>query len=138
MNHAPGIRLPVGSKLAINQKKNNDVTICRYDVIVKFFWHCHVSFVKFSYWSQSVSWVVIELRKFWFVTNWPEIRKSEIPSYEFCPISGDWSELGISNLAGMSLMKSYRMSQNARVKICTISELLRENHKWGKITPHPD
>ena len=27
--------------------------------------------------------------------NWPEIRKSETPPFEFCPISGYWGELGI-------------------------------------------
>ena len=40
------------SRLAINRKKDNDVTICRHDAIVKFFWHCFVSLVKFSYWSK--------------------------------------------------------------------------------------
>ena len=39
-------------KLAINWKNDNDITICRYDVIVKFFWCCFVSLVKFSYWSK--------------------------------------------------------------------------------------
>ena len=37
------------------------------------------------------------------------MRKSEIPSSEFFPISGDWSELGISNLVRMSLIKCYKM-----------------------------
>ena len=31
----------------------------------------------------------------------------EIPRIEFCLISGDWGELGIPNLAQMSLMKHY-------------------------------
>ena len=41
------IRIP--SKLTINRKNDNDVTMCRYDVIVKLFWRCFVSLVKFSY-----------------------------------------------------------------------------------------
>ena len=35
-----------------NSKKDNDVTISWHDVIVKLFWRCCVSFVKFSYWSK--------------------------------------------------------------------------------------
>ena len=53
-----------------------------------------------------------------------EIRKSEIPPSGFCPISGDWDELGIP-----------KMQQNARVTAFTVSELLKENQKAGKITP---
>ena len=47
-----GIRPPDCSKLAKNPKNNNDVTILRYGVIIKIFWHCFVSLVKFSYWSK--------------------------------------------------------------------------------------
>ena len=51
-DYAPGIRLPDCSKLAINWKNNNDVTIYRYDVVGKLFWRFFVSFVKFRYWSK--------------------------------------------------------------------------------------
>ena len=34
------------------QKNDNDVTIFRHDIIVKFFWRCFVSFFKFSYWPK--------------------------------------------------------------------------------------
>ena len=37
------------------------------------------------------------------LTKNPDI--GNIPS-EFCPISGDWGELGMPNLARMSLIKS--------------------------------
>ena len=47
-----GIRPPDCSKLAKNPKNDNDVTIFRHDVNVKFFWRCFVSLVKFSYWSK--------------------------------------------------------------------------------------
>ena len=46
-----GIRPPDCSKLAKNPKNDNNVTIFRHDVIIKFFWRCFVSLVKFSYWS---------------------------------------------------------------------------------------
>ena len=36
-DYAFGIRLPDYSKLSINQKNDNDVTICRHDAIVNFF-----------------------------------------------------------------------------------------------------
>ena len=44
--------LPECSKLAINRKNDNDVTICRHDVIVIFFRRYFVSIGKFRYWSR--------------------------------------------------------------------------------------
>ena len=85
----------------------------------------------------STSWLVLELWKFSFIKDWPEVRKSEIPPSEFCPISGDWGKLGIPNFARMSLIKSYWILQNARVTAFTVSELLRENQQGGKISPLP-
>ena len=58
---------------------------------------------------MSISSIVLELWQFSFIRNWPEIRKSEIALSEFCPISGDWKELGIPNLAQMSLLQCSRM-----------------------------
>ena len=91
---------------------------------------------------MSISSLVLELWQFSFIRDWPEIRKSEIPPSEFCPISGDWGKLGIPNLARMSLIKYYWMLQNARVTAFTISELLRKNQEGdggGKFTTptHP-
>ena len=42
----------IDSKLAVNWKNGNDVTVFRHNVIVKFFWHCFVSLVKFNYLSK--------------------------------------------------------------------------------------
>ena len=85
---------------------------------------------------MSISSLVLELWQFSFIRDWPEIRKSEIPPSEFCPISGDWGELWIPNLARMSLIECYWMLQNARVTAFTVFELLRENQLGeGKITP---
>ena len=48
-----------------------------------------------------------------------------------CPISGDWGELGIRNLARIFLIKCYWMLQNARVTPLTVSESLRKNQRRG-------
>ena len=88
---------------------------------------------------MSISLLVLELWQFSFTKDWPEIRKSEITPSEFCPISGDWGELWIPNLARMSLIECYWMLQNSRVTTFTVFELLRENQLGGggKITPPP-
>ena len=54
----------------------------------------------------------------------PEIRY-------FCQISEDWTELGIQNVARMSQIKCYQMSQNTRVTFFTVFELLRDNQHEG-------
>ena len=52
IDYASRIWLPDCSRLAINWKHDNDVTVCGHDVIVKVFWSCFVSLVKFSYRSK--------------------------------------------------------------------------------------
>ena len=69
--------------------------------------------------------LVLELWKFSFIKDWPEIRKWKISPSEFCPISGDWDELGIPYLAWMSLIKYYWMQQNSIVTAFPVSELSR-------------
>ena len=76
--------------------------------------------------------MVLELRQFSFIWDWPEIQKSEIPSPNFCLISGDWGELEIPNLPRTSLMKCYWRLQNARVTAFAVFELLRENQQKGR------
>ena len=135
-----GIRLPDSFKLVINRKNDNYVTTCWHDVIAKFFWHCYVSLVKFSYWFKFHVNIFTSSRVLWqfsFIRDWPEIRKSEIPLSEFCRISGDWGELGTSKLARMSLIKCYWMLQYTRVTAVTIPELFREDEQGGKIILHP-
>ena len=84
----------------------------------------------------SISSLVLELWQFSFIRDWPEIRKSEIPPSEFFPISGDWGELWIPNLARMSLIECYWMLQNSSVTAFTVFELLRENQLgWVKLPP---
>ena len=110
------------SKLAKNQKNDSDVTIFWHYVIVKFF-----DVVLFLFSSlvtgqsfMSISSLVLELWRFSFIRNWPEIRKSEIPPSKFRRISGDWGELLIPNLTRMSLVECYWMPQNARVTAFTV------------------
>ena len=56
---------------------------------------------------------------------------------EFCQISGDWGELGILDLAWMSLRKFYWTLQSAVVIAFVVSELLRENQQDRKLPPSP-
>ena len=81
---------------------------------------------------MSILSLILEFRQFSFVRVWQEIRKSEIPSSEFWPTSGDWGDLGIPNLARMSLRKCYWILQNATVTTFTFSELVRENQQGGE------
>ena len=134
LNHASGIRLPDGCKLAISKKKGNDVTILRNGVLVKLWRCCRVSHVISLVTGSSfmlILWLVLGL----FIKDWSETRKSEIPPSKFFPKSGDWDKLGKTILARISVIKRYWTLQNARVTAFTVSELLRENQQGkGKIT----
>ena len=70
---------------------------------------------------MSISPLVLELWQLSFIRDWPEIRKSEIPPSEFCPISGEWGELEIPNLAlTKSLTKCYWILQNGKDTAFTV------------------
>ena len=88
---------------------------------------------------MSISTLVLELRQFSFISDWPEIRKSETPTSEFFSISEEWGKLWIPHLARMSLIECYWMLQNSRVTAFTALELSMENQLGGggKITPSP-
>ena len=85
----------------------------------------------------SISSLVLKLWQFCFMRDWPEILKSEIRSLGFYPISADWFELGIPNLAWMSLIKCYWILQNTRASAFTIFALLKENQHRVKVLPPP-
>ena len=128
-DYASEIQLPDCSKLEVNWKNGNDVTILGHDVIVKSFWRCFVSLVKFSYWSKFyVNFItnsgVITIFFYKGLTRNPEIGNTP---FEFCLISGDWSMLRIANLTQTSLIKIKWNLQITRVTAFTVSELLREN-----------
>ena len=74
-----------------------------------FLWRYSVSFVNFSYWSKFYVNVIdgSGAMAISFTRDLPEIRKSETPPSEFCPISGDLREWGIPNLTHMSLMNMF-------------------------------
>ena len=86
---------------------------------------------------MSMSLLVLELSQFSFKKDSPEIQKFEILLSEFWPISSDWGELRIPNLARIFLMKCYWMQQNFGVAFFTVLELLRENQKGLKLLPLP-
>ena len=71
----------------------------------------------------SISSLVLELWQFSFIRVWQKIWKLEIHPSECCPISGEWGELEMPNLAQMFLMKCYWMLQNVMVTVFTLSEL---------------
>ena len=85
---------------------------------------------------MSISLLVLELWKFFFIRDWPEIRKSEIPLPEFCPISGDWRKLGIPHLARISLINCYCTLQSTRVTAFIVPDLSRENQQGVKFSPN--
>ena len=106
-----------------------------------FFWSCFVCLVNFSHWSNFhviiiTGFGVMTISFYKKFTGNPEIDNSP----EFCPICGDWCELRIPNLTRTSLIKCYRMLENAMVTAFIVSVLLRENqHEWAetKLPPPP-
>ena len=82
-DYASGIRLSDCSKLAKNRKNDSDVTISRYDVIIKFFWHCLFLLSSLVTGSNfmSISLLVLELWQFSFIRvdqKSPEIGNTPI------------------------------------------------------------
>ena len=131
---ASRIRLRDCSKLAINWKNDIEVTIFWHGVIMKQFWLCFVSLVTFSYWFtfhvfMSISSLALGLWEFPFISDWPEIRKQELPPPDFCPMSGDCGELEMPNSARLSLIKFCWMLQHDRVT--PFLSYLRKTNKIG-------
>ena len=125
-DYASRIRLPESFKLAINRKNGNDVTTFWHDVIVNFF---DVLLFLLVSLVTGPCFMSISSRQFSFLRDWPKIWKSKIPTSELCPISGDWENLGIPNLARMALIKYYWMLQNNRGTVFIVFELLRETQQ---------
>ena len=121
------------SRMAINRKINNDVKFADMTSLSKFFDVVLflLSILVTGPSIMSILSLFLESQQF----SCLEIRKLEIPPSKFCPIYGDWSELGIPNLAQMPLIKSYWMQQNAKVSALIVSELLRENQQEVKLLP---
>ena len=120
------------SRMAINRKINNDVKFADMTSLSNFFDVLFLLSILVTGPSiMSILSLFLESQQF----SCLEIRKLEIPPSKFCPIYGDWSELGIPNLAQMPLIKSYWMQQNAKVSALIVSELLRENQQEVKLLP---
>ena len=110
-----GIRPPDCSKLAKNQKNDNDVTISRHDINVKFFWRCFVSLFNFRYWSKfHVNIIngsgIITIFVYMGLTRNPEIGNTPV-----WVLSNIW-RLG-QVMDTMSLIECYRMLENSRVTV---------------------
>ena len=103
-------------------RRHNFSTWLRYHS----FWRCLVSFVKFSYGPSFLLMLplVLELWKFSFTRNWPEIRKSEIPPSEFCQTSGDWEELpNIRNTKFGAKVSNKMLLNAAKCQCCSVYHL---------------
>ena len=129
-----GIQLPNCSKLVINWKNDNDVTICWHDVIVKFFW-CFVSLVKFNYWSKFHVNVITGSGVITIFFYKGLTRNVEIGNIAIWVLPNIWrlvqerdTKFG-TNVSN----KCYWMLQNAKVTAFTISELLRENRQGVRV-----
>ena len=85
IDHAPGMLFLHGCKLAINQEKDNDVTICWHIIIVKYFYIdvFLLSSLATGLRLVSISWLVLELWQFLFINDWPETQKWKYPHMSF-------------------------------------------------------
>ena len=125
------------SKLTVNWKNNNGVTIFRYEIL-KIFGLWIVSLDNFIYWSKSNFNIITSsgvMTIFFFIKYWSEIRILEIPLSEFSQISGDCDKLRIPSLAQIFLEKCYWKLQNARFRAFIIFELLREKQQGENYLP---
>ena len=106
---ASWIWLPDGLKVAMNWKSDNEFTIRWHYVIVKLFWRCFISFVKFSYWCKFQDNVITGsgIMIIFFYQGLTRNLENKIASSEFCTISGNRGELEIPNLERMFLIKRY-------------------------------
>ena len=91
---------------------------------------------------MSISSLVLELWQFYFIRDWPEIRKSKIPPTGFWLISRDGVKLWMPNYGRMFLIEYYWMLQHARGYRFYRFWVIKGKPTWGegKITLplHPD
>ena len=141
IDYASGIWFPDCSKLAINWKiamtsQFSEMMSSFADAV---YWLCFVFLVNLSYWPNFHVNIITGsgvVTIFFYKGLTRNLENGNTP-FEFCPISGDWGELEVPNLARTSPIKCYWILQSARVTPFTVSELLRKNQQGGKITPLP-
>ena len=135
-DYASEIRLPDYSKLAINWKNVNEVTVFWHDVILNFFWRCFVFSVKFSCITGSGVMPIFFYKGL--------IRNREIGNTHIWVLRNIWRlgrVKGTKFGTNVSLKKCYWMLQSARVTAFTVFELLKKNQDGGGSEfnpPHPD
>ena len=93
-DYASRIQFPNCSKLAINQKNDNDVIIYRHEVIVKSFGRRFVYLFNFSYRSKFHVSIITGSGVMTDLFHKGLNKNLEIGN----PISGDWGKLGIPYL----------------------------------------
>ena len=108
--------LQISYKLEKWQWCHNLLTRCHHQIFLKLLFLLLSLVSGLSFMLMSLSALVLQQSS--LTKDWPEIQKLEIPLFEFCSKSGDWGKLGIPNLTLISLMKCYRMLQNAMVTHC--------------------
>ena len=128
------IPLPDSSELAINRKNDNDFTICRHDAIVKSFWHCFVSLVKFSFWFKIHVNIITGLGVTTIFLYKGLTRNLEIRNTPIWVFPNIWrlAQFSHTKFDTHVSKKYYWMLRNARVIDFTVSELLRENQLGGE------
>ena len=107
-----GIRLPDCSRLAVNWKNGNDITIFWHDVIFKFFWRCFVSLVKFSYWPEFHVNVITGFGLMTISFYKGLTRNPEIGNTPVSVLSNNW-KLGRARNAKFGTKVSNKMVLNA-------------------------
>ena len=119
--------------MAINWKNDNNVAICWHDVIVKIFWPCCISLVKFSYWFKFHVNIVTGSRVMTIFFYTGLTRNPEIGNVPVWISPNIWrlgrvrnTKFG-SNVSNKMWLNTGRV--NAGFTALTFSELLRENQQ---------
>ena len=77
-----------------SKSDNDNVTVCQSDVIVKLFYSCLISLIKFNclFTGPSFMWISLQVPELWQHVYKGITRNSEIGNIVvwICPISGDW------------------------------------------------
>ena len=90
--YTSGIWLPDFSKLAINWKMTM-ISQLAYMTSSSIFFGLFFGLLSSLVTGQSfmsISSLGLQLWQFYFIRDWPEMWKSEIPPSKHCPISEDW------------------------------------------------
>ena len=136
-DYASEIRILDCSRLVINQKNYNDVTIYWHDVIVNFFWRYFFSLIKFSYWSKFHVNIITGSGVMTIYFYKEMTRNLEIGNTLVWVLHNIW-KLGrlMDSKFGRNVPKKMLLNA-AKCQSSTIAvfESLRENHQGVKLPP---